>query len=78
MKQLNREFIPYPHCIVYYFEAVLAKKDLSVTFNLTINGSHIPISVVINDSLTREPIFLHNRNQNPSELDGKKSFLTKS
>ena len=47
--------------IVYDFEAVLAKKDLSVTSDLTINSSHIPISVAINDSLTRKQIFLHNQ-----------------
>ena len=32
---------------------VLAKKDFSVTSDLTINNSHIPISVVINGSLTQ-------------------------
>ena len=58
-KELGREFIPYPHYIIYDFEAVLAKKDLSVTLDLTINSSHIPISVMINDSLTQELIFLH-------------------
>ena len=58
--QLNREFVPYVHYIIYDFKVVLAKKDLSVTSDLTISSSHIPISVAINDSLTREPIFLHN------------------
>ena len=59
--QLNREFRPYPHFIVYDFEAKLLKEDLSVTSDLMINSSHIPISVAINDSLTRELIFLHNQ-----------------
>ena len=45
----------------------LLKKDLSVTFDLTINSSHIPISVAINDSLTCEPIFLHS--QDPERLN---------
>ena len=36
------------------------KKDLSVTSDVTINSSHIPIRVVINNSLTQELIFLHN------------------
>ena len=40
---------------------VSAKKDLSVTSDLMINSFHIPISVAINDSLTEEPIFLHNQ-----------------
>ena len=57
--EIDRECVPCPHCIVYDFEAVLVKKDLSVTSDLMINSSHIPISVAINDSLTREPIFLH-------------------
>ena len=35
------------------FEAEFLKKDLSVTFDLMINSSHIPISVAINDSLTQ-------------------------
>ena len=36
MKQLNQEFIPYPHHIVYHFKAVLVKKNLSVTSDLTL------------------------------------------
>ena len=51
-KKLGREFIPYPHYIIYDFEVVLMKKDLSVTSDLMINSSHIPICVVVNDSLT--------------------------
>ena len=38
---------------MYDSEVVLAKKDFSVTSDLTINNSHIPISVVINGSLTQ-------------------------
>ena len=85
MKQLNREVVPYPHYIVYDFEVVLAKKNLSMTSDLTINSCHILINVSINDSLTRQLIFLHNGD--PEQLieeflaelvtDGKKSFLTK-
>ena len=60
MKQLNQEFVPDPHHIVHNFEVVLAKKDLSVISDLTINSSQILIGVVINDSLTQDPIFLHN------------------
>ena len=60
-KQLNRAFIPYLHHIIYDFEAILVKQDLSVTSDLMINSLHILISVVINNSVTRELIFLHNR-----------------
>ena len=45
---------------------ILKKKDLSVTYDLTINSSHIPISIAINDSLTKELIFIGN--QNPEQL----------
>ena len=34
-----------------------------MTSDLTINSFHIPISVAINNSLTQEPIFFHNRDQ---------------
>ena len=60
-KQLIRKFVPYPHYIIYNFKAVSAKKDLSVTSDLMRNSSHILISIVINDRLTQEPIFLHNQ-----------------
>ena len=60
-KKIDREFVPYLHYIVYDFEAILKKKDLSGTFDLTINSSDIPISVAINDSLPQELIFLHGR-----------------
>ena len=42
------------------------KKVLSMTSDLTINSSHILISVAINSSVTRKPIFLHN--QDPERL----------
>ena len=62
-KELGGEFIPYPHYTIYDFEVVLAKKDLSVISDLMINSSHIPISVVINDSLTQVLVFFHNQDQ---------------
>ena len=66
-KQLNREFVLYLYNIIIYdFEAALVKKNLSVTSDLMINSSHIPISVVISNSVTQEPIFLHSRD--PEQL----------
>ena len=59
--QLDREFVPYLHFIVYDFKVKLLKKDLSVTSDLMINSFHIPISVMISYSLTHKPIFLHNQ-----------------
>ena len=49
-KCLQQEFVPYPHYIVYDFEAILEKRDLSLTLDLTIDCFHIPISVAINES----------------------------
>ena len=66
MEQLNREFVRYLHYIIYNFKVILKKKDLSVTYDLTMNSSHIPISIAINDSLTKEMIFIGN--QNPEQL----------
>ena len=43
------------------FRSSVSKKDLSVTSDLTIDSSLILISVLINDSLTRELIFQHNQ-----------------
>ena len=57
---LEGEFVPYPHYIVYDFEVVLKKKDLNLTSDLTIDCSHILISIAINDILTKEPIFIEN------------------
>ena len=60
-KRLQREIVPYPHHIVYDFQAILEKRDLSLTSDLTIDCFHIPISIVINDSLTKDPIFIENK-----------------
>ena len=66
IKQITQEFVRYLHYMLYNFEVVLAKKDLSVTSDLMINSSHIQISNAIYDSLTQEPIFLDN--QDPEQL----------
>ena len=39
ISQLYQKFVSYPHFIIYYLEAVLLKKDLSVTSDLTTNSS---------------------------------------
>ena len=59
-RPLQREFIPYPHYIIFHFEAVLRRLNLCLTFDLKIDCSDISISVAINDSLTNEPIFIEN------------------
>ena len=58
--RFQRKFIPYPHGIVYDFEALLKERNLGLTSDLVIDCSHISISVTINDSLTKDPIFIEN------------------
>ena len=60
-RHLQREFVPYPHYIVFDFEAVLRRLNLGLTFDVKIDCSHIPVSKAINDSLTNESIFIENR-----------------
>ena len=60
-KHLQRKFVPYPHYIVFDFEAVFKERNLDLTSDLTIDCSHIPVSIAINDSLTNEPIFIVNQ-----------------
>ena len=56
----GKKFIPYPHFIIYDFEALLRPRNWCKTQGITIDCSHIPVSVAINDSLTQEPIFIEN------------------
>ena len=60
-KRFQRKFIAYPHYIVYDFEALLKKRNLGSTSDLMIDCSNIPVSVAINDSLTKDSIFIENR-----------------
>ena len=65
-KYFAKEFIPYPHFIVYDFEAILQALNDKQTDDLTYLSRHIPVSVAINDSLSGEPVYLVN--SNPDEL----------
>ena len=65
--KLGKKFVPYPHYIVYDFEAVLRLRNWHETQDTMINCSHIPISVTINDSLTNKPVFIEN--PNPEQLE---------
>ena len=55
---LKKEFVPYLYFIVFDFKAILTKLDFQQTSNLTIDSQHNPVSVAINDKLTKQPIFL--------------------
>ena len=58
----EKEFTPYPHFIVYDFEAILAPLNEHLIDELIYLSRHIPISVAIHDSLSQEPVYLVNEN----------------
>ena len=55
---LEKEFTPYPHFLVYHFEAVLAPLNKHPTDDLTYLSKHIPIYL--------EPVYLVD--ENPERL----------
>ena len=62
----EKKFVPYSYFIICDFEAILRLRNWHRTEDPTIDCSHIPVSVAINDSLTQEPIFIENRD--PEQL----------
>ena len=56
--RLEKEFMPYPHFIVYDFEEILPPLNEHPTDDLTYLSRHIPISVAIHDTLSKEPVYL--------------------
>ena len=56
--RFKKEFRPYPYFIVYDFEALCKKMNESQTEELTITSKHVPVSVAINDNLTKKPSFI--------------------
>ena len=62
----EKEFTPYPHFIVYDFEAILAPLNEHPTDDLTCLSRQIPISVAIHDTLSKEPVYLVD--ENPKRL----------
>ena len=54
----EKKFTPYPHFIVYDFEAILATFNEKPTDDLTYLSRHVPISVAIHDTLSKEPVYL--------------------
>ena len=51
--RFEKEFTPYPHFIVYDFEAILAPLNEHPTDDLTYLSRHIPISVAVHDTLSQ-------------------------
>ena len=58
----EKEFTPYPHFIVYDFEAILAPLNEHLIDELIYLSRHIPISVAIHDSLSQERVYLVDEN----------------
>ena len=56
-KRFCKKFRPYPYFIVYDFEAISKKINEKQTDELTITAKHIPVSVAINDNLTKKTFF---------------------
>ena len=54
--RLENKFTPYPHFIVYDFEAILVPLNEHHKDDLTYVSRHIPISVDVHDS--KEPVYL--------------------
>ena len=70
-KRFCKKFRPYPYFIVYDFEAISKKINEKQTDELTITAKHIPVSVAINDNLTKKPSFIVE--EDPKKLN--KKFL---
>ena len=60
------KFTPYPHYIVFDFEALLEALNQCPTSDLTYISKQTPVSVAIHDSLSDEPTFIVH--ENPKEL----------
>ena len=58
----EKKFTAYPHFIVYDFEAILASLNEHPTDDLTYLSRHIPISVAVHDTLSKEPVYLVDEN----------------
>ena len=56
--RFKKKFRPFPYFIVYDFEALCKKMNEAQTEELTITSKHIPVSVAINDNLTKKPSFI--------------------
>ena len=63
---LKKKFMPYPHFIMYDFEAILALLNEHRTHGLTYLSKQKLISVAIHYTLSKEPVYLVE--ENPERL----------
>ena len=59
---MKKKFTPYPQFIVSDFKAILAPLNEHPTDDLTYLSRHIPISVAVHDTLSKEPVYLVDEN----------------
>ena len=59
---LEKKFTPYPRFIVYDFEAILALLNEHPTDDLIYLSRHVPISVAVRGTLSKEPVYLVEKN----------------
>ncbi|XP_057316834.1 uncharacterized protein LOC130657857 [Hydractinia symbiolongicarpus] len=57
-RYVKKKFRPYPHYIVFDFEALMLPLNQRQTSDLTYISEHVPVSVAIHDSLNWDPTFL--------------------
>ena len=57
-RYFEKEFRPYPHYIVFDFEALLQALNQQPTKDLLYVSRHVPVSVAIHDSLSESPTFI--------------------
>ena len=62
--RLEKKFTRYPHFIVYDFEAILAPLIEHPTDRLIYLARHIPISLAVDDTLSKESVYLVDKNPN--------------
>ena len=60
--RLEKKFTPYPHFILYDFEAILALLNEHPTNDLAYLSRHIPITVAAHDTLSKESVYLVDKN----------------
>ena len=60
--RLEKEFTSYSHFVVYDFEVILAPLDEHPTDDLTYLSRHIAISDAVHDTLSKEHVYLVNKN----------------
>ena len=56
--RFGKKFTPYPHFIVYNFEAILTPPNEHPKDDLTYLARYVPISVAIHDTSSKEPVYL--------------------